>query len=96
MKISLTLAAMCTLLVATSTHAFQVCRTDWQDGNTCGYNCENNDPYDNKWCENFKNAMTKAGNNCWGNCYASGGPKFWCSKSSMSVPQCDKHYWRTD
>ncbi|KAF9328670.1 hypothetical protein BGZ91_000902 [Linnemannia elongata] len=84
MKISLSVAALGAILIASSAEAIRVCRTGWQDNNTCGYNCQNGDPIDGQWCRNFKSALTKNGANCWGECNASNGFQFWCSKSSMS------------
>ncbi|KAF9180345.1 hypothetical protein BGZ51_006226 [Haplosporangium sp. Z 767] len=95
MKVSLQLAAISAFLLVSGTQAFQVCRTDWQDGNTCGYNCMNNDPVDATWCDNMKAAMVRQGANCWGDCHANSGAKFWCAKYSMNDPVCGNHRWNT-
>ncbi|KAI8604370.1 hypothetical protein EDD21DRAFT_221573 [Dissophora ornata] len=95
MKISISVATLCALLLASSTNAFEVCRSDWQDAKTCGYNCMNNDGMDATWCDNFKAAMQNNGAGCWGDCHSNAGAKFWCSKNTMSDPTCGDHYWST-
>jgi hypothetical protein len=95
MKISLSVAALGAILIASTAEAVRVCRTGWEDGNTCGYNCQNGDRIDGEWCRNFKSALARNGANCWGDCNASNGFQFWCTKSSLSPRECNTHWWST-
>ncbi|KAG0053114.1 hypothetical protein BGZ83_001647 [Gryganskiella cystojenkinii] len=93
MKISLTFAALSAVLIASSAEAFRVCVAGWEDNNTCGFHCQNGDPQDGNWCRNFKSALQKNNANCWGDCSASGGYYFYCSKNTLSPSQCNTHWW---
>ncbi|CAO3566113.1 unnamed protein product [Mortierella alpina] len=94
MKISLTIAAIAAVALASSAEAFRVCKWNgWQDDNTCAYQCKNGDPVDAEWCQNFKSALEDNGTDCWGDCNSGNGYQFWCSKASLSPSDCASHFW---
>ncbi|KAG9319411.1 hypothetical protein KVV02_007560 [Mortierella alpina] len=93
MKISVTIAAIAAVALASSAEAYRVCRSGWEDDNTCAYECKNGDPVDGEWCRNFKSALGDNGANCWGDCDSGNGFQFWCSKSTLSPEDCPSHFW---
>ncbi|KAF9580383.1 hypothetical protein BGW38_002992, partial [Lunasporangiospora selenospora] len=95
MKFTVTTFALVAALAISNVQAFIVCRDGWEDDNTCGFNCKNNDPVDGTWCNRFKSALIRKGANCWGDCMFSNGWQFWCSKNSLTNPSCPSHYWST-
>ncbi|KAF9968759.1 hypothetical protein BGZ70_008390 [Mortierella alpina] len=92
-QISVTIAAIAAVALASSADAFRVCKSGWEDENTCAYVCKNGDPIDGQWCRNFKSALNRNGANCWGDCNAGNGFQFWCSKSTLSPSDCPSHFW---
>ncbi|KAF9568595.1 hypothetical protein EC968_002897 [Mortierella alpina] len=84
MKISVTAVAAAAVAVASCADAYRVCRSRGQNANTCAYECNNNDPADEKWCENAKKRLTSKGAECWGDCNSGNDFQFWCAKSSIN------------
>ncbi|KAG9319412.1 hypothetical protein KVV02_007561 [Mortierella alpina] len=84
MKISLTVATIAAVALASSAEAIRVCRSVLQDDNTCAYECKNGDPADGKWCSSLQKRLISDGADCWGDCNSGNGYQFWCNKSSIS------------